>query len=215
MSGSGRVRHVMTRAFLFLCIGAGLTVVVSCSLAAFGRVWEVPVNHRADLRWMVEVAGWRGRPDVSSEARGFGVRWRATDYVGLHSWPAGWWWSERAELGWPVAAMSWSRAVENPSGFAKGDQCVYSDGLELPATLGSMGDAGWRRSIRRFVPLRPLPLRFVASSILYGSMVGVFVVGIPRWIRRRRRAKGLCLACGYDTSGLLEPRCPECGAMRG
>ncbi|MHC4179143.1 MAG: hypothetical protein ACYSWU_16640, partial [Planctomycetota bacterium] len=29
--------------------------------------------------------------------------------------------------------------------------------------------------------------------------------------RRRRRRNGLCLKCGYNLTGLVEPRCPECG----
>jgi hypothetical protein len=30
---------------------------------------------------------------------------------------------------------------------------------------------------------------------------------LRRW---RRRRKGLCLKCGYNLTGLTEPRCPEC-----
>ncbi len=29
--------------------------------------------------------------------------------------------------------------------------------------------------------------------------------------RRRRRRRGLCIHCGYNLTGLIEPRCPECG----
>ncbi len=29
--------------------------------------------------------------------------------------------------------------------------------------------------------------------------------------RRRRRKQGHCLTCGYNLTGLTEPRCPECG----
>ncbi len=31
------------------------------------------------------------------------------------------------------------------------------------------------------------------------------------WQRSGRRIKGLCLGCGYNLTGLVEPRCPECG----
>lgn len=31
------------------------------------------------------------------------------------------------------------------------------------------------------------------------------------FLRWRRRRRGLCVRCGYDLTGLTEPRCPECG----
>ena len=37
----------------------------------------------------------------------------------------------------------------------------------------------------------------------------VFIRGPLR--RRRRHRKGLCVTCGYNLTGLTEPRCPECG----
>lgn len=40
---------------------------------------------------------------------------------------------------------------------------------------------------------------------------GVWYPLLPFVRRRRRRTRGLCVACGYDLTGLIEPRCPECG----
>lgn len=31
------------------------------------------------------------------------------------------------------------------------------------------------------------------------------------WRRSGRRAEGFCIRCGYNLTGLVEPRCPECG----
>ena len=31
--------------------------------------------------------------------------------------------------------------------------------------------------------------------------------------RYRRRKRGLCVKCGYNLTGLTEPRCPECGGV--
>ncbi len=39
--------------------------------------------------------------------------------------------------------------------------------------------------------------------------VVTFVRGPLR--RRRRKKRGHCLTCGYNLTGLTEPRCPECG----
>jgi hypothetical protein len=33
--------------------------------------------------------------------------------------------------------------------------------------------------------------------------------------RYRRRKRGLCVRCGYNLTGLTEPRCPECGGAVG
>ncbi len=38
--------------------------------------------------------------------------------------------------------------------------------------------------------------------------VAFFRGPVRRW---RRRKRGLCVHCGYNLTGLTEPRCPECG----
>ncbi len=70
---------------------------------------------------------------------------------------------------------------------------------------------------------------FYAKRVLVGS-VRASGVGVPFWLvfamlaigptaafmrgplrRRRRRKHGECIRCGYNLTGLTEPRCPECG----
>lgn len=49
-----------------------------------------------------------------------------------------------------------------------------------------------------------------APAMLFSACpIMAFVRGPYR--RAARRAKGNCLKCGYDLTGLVEPRCPECG----
>jgi hypothetical protein len=46
--------------------------------------------------------------------------------------------------------------------------------------------------------------------VVFGAYPAVAFIRGPlrRW---RRRRKGLCVKCGYNLTGLTEPRCPECG----
>ena len=69
----------------------------------------------------------------------------------------------------------------------------------------------------RFVPwmhqtpsvlLASVPLHLV--FILFAAYPALaFIRGPLR--RYRRRKRGLCIKCGYNLTGLTEPRCPECG----
>ena len=72
-------------------------------------------------------------------------------------------------------------------------------------------------------PYKLMGCKFAAMSGMLGLSVPAFYVlpivwlypftkfcrGPLRHFRRRRR--GLCLKCGYDLTGVPEPRCPECG----
>ncbi|MHC4066867.1 MAG: hypothetical protein ACYSUI_20515 [Planctomycetota bacterium] len=53
-----------------------------------------------------------------------------------------------------------------------------------------------------------------APFVLFAAWPAIALICFVRGqLRRsRRRRKGLCLRCGYNLTGLPEPRCPECGA---
>ena len=83
-----------------------------------------------------------------------------------------------------------------PSSFFRG-----AGGAMLSLIPGSGATAGLERT---------LDFRFWALAILFGVWpVWCFFRGPLR--RARRRAAGCCPPCGYNLTGLIEPRCPECG----
>src|SRR5439155_5802664 len=53
-----------------------------------------------------------------------------------------------------------------------------------------------------------VPLPLVALLLLTPGVAGLWA----RVRRRTRRAKGLCVRCGYDLRGNVSGVCPECGA---
>lgn len=73
---------------------------------------------------------------------------------------------------------------------------------------------GFKVSIRatpqgRFSRMHRLILPMWFTSLV---LVAYPIVALVREIRRRRRRRhGFCLKCGYNLTGLPEPRCPECG----
>ena len=53
-----------------------------------------------------------------------------------------------------------------------------------------------------------MPLWLALASLASYPTIA-FIRGPLR--RYRRRKRGLCLTCGYNLTGLIEPRCSECG----
>ena len=73
-----------------------------------------------------------------------------------------------------------------------------------------------------------LAVMLAAAVALHGGLPVLPAVAAPtaiaaflwyRWdrpheLRRQRRAKGLCVHCGYDLTGNVSGVCPECGTRR-
>ncbi len=53
----------------------------------------------------------------------------------------------------------------------------------------------------------------VVNIPLWIPLVVLAVLTAVLWSRDRRPPKGFCQRCGYNLTGLTEPRCPECGEV--
>ena len=84
-----------------------------------------------------------------------------------------------------------------------GDQRFYGGYTILPGLLANNLQWTYVQSTIVRVSLGAL----FALFALYPALA--FIRGpLRRW---RRRKRGLCIHCGYNLTGLTEPRCPECG----
>ncbi len=64
----------------------------------------------------------------------------------------------------------------------------------------------WRR-----IPVRPIPLGFVANSLVHSVPFFALAILLPASRRSVRRKRGLCTRCKYDRAGLPDDApCPEC-----
>lgn len=84
--------------------------------------------------------------------------------------------------------------------------------------LGARRVPGWRRVNPQFAAaLAPqgVWVTNVSIPLWLAFAVGLVYpcVSLCRRVAREdaRRARGECLGCGYNLTGLSEPRCPECG----
>ncbi len=117
-------------------------------------------------------------------------------------------WVQSIAAGWPWKSLRCD--LECPVGAVRGTdvRCRWGwnpTGAEDPSQATMKG---------RLFPLRPVPLGFLANTMVYAALLGAVVnVGVLARLRRPRR--GHCTACGYDLSGLVSGVCPECGTAVG
>jgi hypothetical protein len=99
-----------------------------------------------------------------------------------------------------AAPLTWSRSggprlIWSPDGSAPWTQgSITKDGVVVQQWVHSQGS---------------IPLAWMLAAIVAITVV-VFAGRAHRQSRQRRRASGLCIACGYDLRA-TPGRCPECG----
>jgi hypothetical protein len=91
-------------------------------------------------------------------------------------------------------------------------------GINLGPTYRTWGDVLeiWRDSA--LVPYRQSFTPGYMECVSLPLWIPFVLIGLPTgwlwWRDRRRVAAGCCAACGYDLTGNVSGRCPECGALR-
>lgn len=101
------------------------------------------------------------------------------------------------EFGWPFYSMSMLHT--------SWDGSTYHNGVSVPFVAPSV----WVRPSDSVFPIRPLWLGFVANTTINALLLGFILRCALVLKRRHRRARGLCVECGYRLGA--SSRCPECG----
>lgn len=147
--------------------------------------------------WMVQSAPPSPYGDAVEVVHEFGAGVRTDigtlpEMSGMAALPGGRMWVMRA--GWPMRAATTLQIVSPQE-----------------AATGVVG--GFTANVRGdsiVVPYIPLALGAMANTLFYAAIVFAVIASLGLVRKRRRRARGQCLACGYALDdGMSE--CPECG----
>jgi len=118
-------------------------------------------------------------------------------------------------VGWPLGCLAYERTLilQDARGTIEWvmdePESPWRGGLAVPDWTPELSAPVNEAAFIRRIPIRPIWSGLLVNSALHAGLLGAGVWGAGRLARWRRRARGLCLRCGYDVRGL--GRCPECG----
>jgi hypothetical protein len=117
----------------------------------------------------------------------------------------------RTSYGFPWQALSTASLSTHYGCFSfdLGQQDWFKVRERTSALTAVLSGSPWSPQNSFGIPSRVIPAGFVGDTAFFGTCwyACLFVPGIVR--RRNRKAKGLCVKCGYDMRELAT--CPECG----
>jgi hypothetical protein len=187
----------VVRIVVLLLVGAAINIAVAwvCALSSLGKVVQQsvvassfsfgPGSSSSDV-WLTQAStqaiGLRlaTHVDLERDSNGTLIKYNR---IALD-----------CSAGWPLRCLRGSHDSTAPTSVPTL--------FETPGATDAAAD-------RRAVPIAPVPLAFLANTLLYAAILaGIFFA--PQVIRRHlRRRHGRCTTCGYQLAGIAT--CPECG----
>jgi len=194
------------------------------AVALLTRNTSVPTFRTPSYLDLVSLDGWVGGTPRGPETY---PRDRVTQYGFAN---ARFWLRRVSLLDQPLAAKQCDLIVYRARTWS-GSAVMQSDApsypLAVPDTVLGEGAAcdtpNWgsgsltaraasRTTVRRYPCATSLDISLWAVTVAFAIYPALaFMRAALRWWRRRRRRANQCVRCGYNLTGLSEPRCPECG----
>jgi hypothetical protein len=206
--------------WITVCLTAGVIFNIAIAWLCAGFI-----NPTQNSNSIVSMTAVPGGEHVFNEQRRFGhTRINQANFSVLQMDPAGTtmlvarWAGDAKEIsedfaGWPMRCVHCTNRAEiaiqvggAAMGMSKTGPGAIDHGYELGSWPGGPSGSTWRA-----LPYQALWLGFTLNSIFYAVLIAIMGCALVVMRDRRRRQQGRCLDCGYDLTGAMHERCPECG----